>query len=852
VAGATWLLVRSELRQRGAAYLAIVLVVALGGGSSLGAFVVAYRTDRAYPDYVDRARVAELVVNPSIASQAADEVIRGLPGVNTVHSDATLVASVRHLEPAPAAVLLADENALIVRGSTDGRYIAVDQPVVTSGRFATNDGEVFVNDEYRPQLEQILGRAVHVGDELDISFWWGSAADADYAPDELVSPIGVERLRISGFGRLADEVLPDELYPRQRLIVSPDVAARYDCVGDLRADMSADEAFQSVTPPGCARDYRYYSLQLDDDASLAAIREAFNDSMDRLTAAIPPELVEGGASYYFVTLDRTVLDHAVGEATRPTVISLVVFGVMAAFATISVAALMIARTLQRGRQSDLALRAIGFSPRRRAWNLSIPPLLAGAAGIADAIVIAVIVSPVGPVGSARSVAPSPGFSAPLAVMAPAVTALAVIFSLVVFALASVAVARNRREQTRPTRVARSATVFGRVGHPAAMEGMRAALGTRRGTGRVAVLAGLVGAMAGIVATAVFGANLITLVNDPPRYGWPWDVAVITGGGYGDTVGETVRVTLDDHPAVADYGFFAFDALSRIDDEAITTIYGFAGEQRVELPIVRGRNVQRAGEAVVGAHTAEALGIAVGDRVTVESTLFDVGDIAVVGVAVLPALGPFLADRTGLGSGAFVLLDADPFDESNPAALTAIRLRDGTDRSSFLRQLEPTLTEWDAQNWQPYARSTSVKPPEIVNVDGLLSAPLVLGALLGLALMIGLPLAIVVSVRDRQRELAILRSLGFSSRDLRTTVRWQAATIVAVGALFGVPLGVVAGRLAWNRFAERLGLVPRADIPYLLLALVIVAIVVITLLGALPPARTATRISPTEVLRESRN
>jgi hypothetical protein len=308
----------------------------------------------------------------------------------------------------------------------------------------------------------------------------------------------------------------------------------------------------------------------------------------------------------------------------------------------------------------------------------------------------------------------------------------------VLALSWLVVARNRREQPRATRVSRTAMVLGRVGHPAATEGMRAALGVQRGTGRVAVLAGLAIAMAGIVATGVFGANLIAVGDDPLRYGWPWDVTVITGGGYGDTDGETVTASLEDDPSVKDYGFFAFDALSRIGDEAVTTIYGFAGATPAEFPIVRGRSVQRAGEAVVGARTADELGLAVGDRVSVESTLFEVGEVTVVGVAVLPAVGPFLADRTGLGSGAFVLLDVDPLQESHPAALTAIRLHDDVDASAFLRRLEPTLTEWDAQNLLPFARATPVKPPEIVNVDGLLSAPLVLGALLGLALTVGLP------------------------------------------------------------------------------------------------------------------
>ena len=850
MSGATGLLVRAELRHRWAAYLGVAIIVALGCGASIGALVVAHRTDRAYPDYVERARVSKLVVNPSVATLAADEVIRRLPGVQAVYSDATLLASVVHLGPTPASELLAaDEASLIVRGSTDGRYIEVDRPVATSGRFATGEREVFVNDDFHNELETLVGHPLRVGDELVVSFWWGAAADEDYEPGEIVDPIGVETLRIAGFGRLPDEFLPDELYPRKRLIVSADVAARYDCVGDLRPDMTMDEALLAVIPRDCARDYRYYSLQLDDDATLASISEAFDDSLDQLSAGIPAEMVSN-VGYYFVTQDRTVLDHAVRQSTRPTVISLVVFGVVAALASIAVAALTVARALQRGQSTDVALRAIGVSPRKRVLILSSPALLAGAAGLAAAVVIGVAVSPVGPVGSARSVVPSPGFAFPLAIVGPAFAAMAIVVSAAVFAIAAMAAVRNRRDRPRSKRISWWAGVLGRSGRPAASEGVRAALGVQRGTGRVAVLAGLVIAITGIVSAVIFGANLTAVVNDPQRYGWPWDVTVITGAGYGDTVGAKVAESLDNDPTVAHYGFFSFDSLSRFGDDAVTTIYGYPGAQKADFPVVRGRSVEHPGEAVVGTRTAAELDIDVGDRLTVESTLFDVGEVEVVGIAVLPSLGPFLADRTGLGSGAFVLLDADPFDESVPAALTAIRLHDGTDASAFLERLKPNLADWDAQHWTPYSRATPVKPPEIVNVDGLLSAPLVLGALLALALIVGLPLAIVLSVRDRQRELAILRSLGFSSRDLRTTVRWQAATIVAVGFVFGVPIGAVAGRLAWRSFGERLGLVPNADMPVGWLALVVFLIVVIAMLGSVPPARTATRLSPNEILRDA--
>ena len=47
---------------------------------------------------------------------------------------------------------------------------------------------------------------------IEVAFWWSLMEDADLPPDTVVSPIGVERLRVAGFGKLSDEVLPDELY----------------------------------------------------------------------------------------------------------------------------------------------------------------------------------------------------------------------------------------------------------------------------------------------------------------------------------------------------------------------------------------------------------------------------------------------------------------------------------------------------------------------------------------------------------------------------------------------------------------------------------------------------------------
>ena len=125
----------------------------------------------------------------------------------------------------------------------------------------------------------------------------------------------------------------------------------------------------------------------------------------------------------------------------------------------------------------------------------------------------------------------------------------------------------------------------------------------------------------------------------------------------------------------------------------------------------------------------------------------------------------------------------------------------------------------------------------------------LGILLALGLAIGLACSIGVSVRDRRRELAILRSLGFSGRDLRATVMWQAVTTITVGLVIGMPLGLIGGRFAWESFARQLGVVPQTDISLAWLGVVIVGSLAVALLAAWPPARTAARIHPSTALHD---
>jgi putative ABC transport system permease protein len=81
------------------------------------------------------------------------------------------------------------------------------------------------------------------------------------------------------------------------------------------------------------------------------------------------------------------------------------------------------------------------------------------------------------------------------------------------------------------------------------------------------------------------------------------------------------------------------------------------------------------------------------------------------------------------------------------------------------------------------------------------------ALVALVALLAMTLAhgLVTSVRARRGDLAILRALGFSRREIRRVVICEALTLASGGLLVGIPLGVAASSLAWLLYTRSLGI-----------------------------------------------
>ncbi|HET7722345.1 MAG TPA: FtsX-like permease family protein, partial [Acidimicrobiales bacterium] len=550
--------------------------------------------------------------------------------------------------------------------------------------------------------------------------------------------------------------------------------------------------------------------------------------------------------------ERSVVVARTQEAVRPLAIALGAFGAMAFIACLLLVGQALVRLLRTDREDLATIRAMGAGPRTLAALLLPGVAVAVGVGVAGAVAVAVALSPLAPIGPLRRVEADPGIAFDWTVLLLGATGLAVAL-LGIGAGAALRQVPHRRQERARLEIPRRSTLAGLVaaaGFPLpAVAGMRLAL--EPGEGRTSVparaaLGGAVVAVVALVASLVFGTSLRSLVDRPPLYGWDWDLTVLDESGYGEIDVERAAAILDGDGDVSGWSGAYFQSVEL--DGARVPVLGLAAGAAVTPPLVSGRAVRAPGEIVLGHGTLEALGKRVGETVTMAS---EEGERAlrVVGVAVFPTVGPILGAYTSLGDGALMVYDEVPgWDEVSPGPKALfVRFAPGADREATRARLEEALGE--VGRFPGSAQVLPVqRPAQIVHYESMGATPALLGGVLVVAAVVSLGLALASGVGRRRRDLSILKSLGFTRRQVSATVVWQSSLIVGIGLLVGVPLGVALGRWLWIIFAEHLPVLARPSMPVLVLAGLAGALVVLANLVAAAPARVAGRTPVASVLR----
>ena len=111
------------------------------------------------------------------------------------------------------------------------------------------------------------------------------------------------------------------------------------------------------------------------------------------------------------------------------------------------------------------------------------------------------------------------------------------------------------------------------------------------------------------------------------------------------------------------------------------------------------------------------------------------------------------------------------------------------------------------------------------------------AVFGIANTLGL------SVIERTHEIGLLRAVGMTRRQLRSTIRWESVIVALLGAVLGLVIGVFFGWAMVTALRDQ-GINQLAFAP-LSLALIIVIAGVFGVIAAILPARRAAKL---DVLR----
>ncbi|MCU1407015.1 MAG: putative transport system permease protein [Glaciihabitans sp.] len=257
-------------------------------------------------------------------------------------------------------------------------------------------------------------------------------------------------------------------------------------------------------------------------------------------------------------------------------------------------------------------------------------------------------------------------------------------------------------------------------------------------------------------------------------------------------------------------------------------------------------------------------------------LFVVGDIVLlagIGVGLVSVYGIFVALVGGLLSFTGVVLGAQAimprvlrlvgrlFGSDAPARLArenAVRYPERSARTTISLVIGVTLIMTFSVTLASFQRiihlAQAAQPETYAGTDSVLQITvIVFSVLIGFSAVIaavGLADNLALNVSQRRRELGLLRSLGFTARQVKRMILLESAQLTTAAVALGVVLGTFYG---WAGAQSLIGgiqgspgiVVPVVPLP--MLAIVVVAAALLAVVASIVPARRATRVSPVEAL-----
>jgi ABC-type lipoprotein release transport system permease subunit len=487
-------------------------------------------------------------------------------------------------------------------------------------------------------------------------------------------------------------------------------------------------------------------------------------------------------------------------------------------------AALVSQVVSRRSRVELAqaatLRALGATDRFLAGSVALrwAPVAAGAVAVA---VVAVALSPaLGPFGVARR-AP---WSASPRLDGWVVAAGVVLLPLCLLAAALLTVRRRTAAAPRvagavgPGVVSRVAATF-----------LRQSL-ERRSVGSMVTAVVVSGvALAALMGAVTVTASLERVVSEPHRFGAPFDALIPAAldeptalAGMDGIVGATI--------------FAGTDARIAGEKVWVQAVKPFAGVDPVPPVVYEGRAPATEDEVALAPVTLREVGLSVGDVIQIPDADDELIDFHIVGVA--PITDGY-EHNVGLGG----LFTMDGLRRLDPIATTNIG--DVGVRVDPERREEVLAAVQEAY---PGAFVPFPVPATLGNARRMSGLPVLLALGGAAAAAATFAHALLVTTRQRRRDLAVLRALGVLRHQTFGVIAMMAVVLAAIVVAIGGIVGLVVGGWGWQLLSDSFGLSPAVSYPVRALVAAPVAAVIVSVLAATWPARRASGVRPGRVLR----
>ena len=185
------------------------------------------------------------------------------------------------------------------------------------------------------------------------------------------------------------------------------------------------------------------------------------------------------------------------------------------------------------------------------------------------------------------------------------------------------------------------------------------------------------------------------------------------------------------------------------------------------------------------------------------------------------------------------IDRQVFVGSNNSYFDSViylRLKDGVSAAEAHDSLAAATTDKGLGELQSRDEFIDSQSGQVNQILGLIYGLLALSVIIAI---VGIVITLLLSVFERKREIGLLRAIGMTRKQVRSTVRWESVITSMIGAVVGVVLGILMGVILMAVLADNGVSAFRLSIGSTIVILVLSFI--IGVLAAVYPARRATKI-----------